>query len=273
MQFNRDYELTISYDNVTVVIKPPLRITFDGYKSADGGLNRLNLQVYNLREDTRLKLVKDVEENRKIDLTLLVGYEGQLRSLYKGTVHKGVNERKGNDFVTSIESVDGGRDLFYGFVAKTIKGKQAALDGALEGLETTKGAITQVSDLVRPKVMLGTATQVIESFLEDGQEWFINDGKLNVLNEKGDVIKGFIPVVSADTGLLSTPSREFSKIAFNTLLNPSIPLGGKVQLVSTTAPHLNGEHKVFSINAKGDYDGNDWSMTCECFAGDYATVS
>lgn len=273
MQFSRDYQLTISYDNVTVVVQPPFRITFDVYKSTDGGLNRANIQVYNLKEDTRLKLVKDVEENKDIDITLLIGYQGLLRQIYKGKVHKGVNARSDVDFITSMESLDGGRDLFYGFVAKTIKGKQQAVSGALEGLQTNLGATTQQSELARPKVMVGNAAQVIDSFLEDGQQWYIEDGQLFILNAADEVVRGSVPVVSAQNGLLETPAREMQKITFKTLTNPNIPLGGLVELISTTAPHLNGKHKVQTINTKGDYDGDEWSMTCECIAGTYEAIS
>ena len=272
MQFNRDYYLSVKYGGTTVEIRPPMRIVFDGYKSTSGGLNKCTVLIYNLKESTRLKLIKDPEENKNISITLQVGYKGQLRDVFKGQIYKASSSRSGADFITKLESLDGGFAFFTASTAKTVKDKDNAINQVLIDAGLEKGVISLPSKLTRPKVMIGNSIQLIDDFLEDGYSWYIDNGKLNIINQDGEALKGFVPLVSPGTGLITTPTREMSMITFDTLMNPSILLGGLVQLESTVAPHINGRHKVFEINFKGDYDGDNWLMSVKCMAGTYETV-
>lgn len=272
MIFDRDYELTIQYDGIQVVVKPPMRISFDAYKATSGyGLNKCTLQVYNLKPDTRLKLVKNPEDGRLISFNLKVGYNGQLKTTFSGQVLRGELYRDDVDFVNKLQSLDGGADLLGGIVAKTVKGKENAISQILDGLETSIGTITTQSQLTRPKVIVGNAIKAIESFLEDEQSWFIDNGKLNIIKDS-EVIDGFIPLVNSDTGLITTPTRDFNIIEFETMMNPSIRLGGLVQLESVVNPMYNGRHQVYEINYKGDYDGDNWSMAVKCRVGTYVSI-
>lgn len=274
MLFNRDYELTIQYDDTTVTIKPPMRITFDAFKSHDGGLNKCTLNIYNLREDTRIKLVKNPEDNdnRVIYFILKVGYDGQMKDAFKGQVLRGEYSKDDIDFISKLESLDGGFDIMNKVISKTVSGKQNAIKQALEGTETEMGVITQQSELTRPKVIVGNVIKKLDDLLEADQTWFIDNGKLNIL-KANEVIEGFTPLVNSDTGLITTPRKEQNIIEFETLMNPSIRLGGLVQLQSVVYPGFNGRHKVFEINYKGDYDGDDWSMTVRCIVGTYETIN
>jgi len=271
-QFNRDYFLVVEYDNVSVEIRPPMRIVFDGYKSTGGGLNKLTVMIYNLKESTRLKLIKDPEQQKRINVTLQVGYKGQLRDVFKGQIYKASSSRSGADYITKLESLDGGFAFFNSKTTKTIKSKDNAINQVLIDAGLERGAISLPSQLTRPKVMVGNSIQLLDDFLEDGYSWYIDNGKLNIINENGEALQGFIPVVSPETGLITTPSREMSIITFDTLINPSIVLGGLCQLISTVAPHINGKHKVYEIGFKGDYDGDSWQMSCKCNVGTYETV-
>lgn len=273
MQFDRDYQLTIEYDGVNVLIQPPMRVVFDVFRSIDGsGLNKATISVYNLKESTRAKIEKSAEDTRKIKVKLITGYksgDNRLRQIFDGLVMLGHTERDGVDFVTKMESYDGMNDLFYGYVAKTVKTKQQSLNRALSDMGLSKGIVTNLADLTRPKVMFGKSTKVIESFLTDtNQSWFIKDGKLNIINGN-EVLDGYIPVISPESGLISTPTRQQQIITFDTLMNASIELGGMIDLQSTTGFHVNGKHKVVTIETRGDYMGNDWVMTVVCRLGDY----
>lgn len=274
MLFNRDYELTIQYDDVTVTVKPPMRITFDAFKSHDGGLNKCVVNIYNLREDTRMKLVKNPEDNdrRVISFALKVGYDGQFKTVFSGQAFRGEYSKDDVDFISKLESLDGGFDLLNKVVVKTVSGKENAIKQVLEGSETKLGVITQQSQLTRPKIIVGNVIKKLGDLLEPGQTWFIDDGKLNILGD-GEAIKGFIPLVNSDTGLITTPKKEQNIIEFETLMNPSIRLGGLVELQSVVYPGFNGRHKVFEINYKGDYDGDSWSMAVRCLVGTYATIN
>lgn len=265
MRFNRDFELIIGIDDQAVIVRPPMRISFDAQKSIFGGLNKLTLKIYNLIEQNRHKLAKDPEEKKRIPVKLSVGYQGSLETIYKGTVHRGENARSGVDHITTIEGLDGGFDFLNSFTSRTVKGKELAVNAILSDMPNTqKGKITAQNNLIRPKVLVGNSTKLIEQQLNDDETYYIEDEQLYII-KKNEVTSSFVPVVNARTGLINTPQRQNQKITFNTLMNPSIKIGGQAKLESKNAPHLNGILKVESVGYKGDNYGSDWSMSITGF--------
>jgi hypothetical protein len=261
LRFNRDFELIAGIDGQEVFVKPPMRISFDGNKSVSGGLNKLTLKIYNLKDTTRKKLVKDPEEQKRIPLILRVGYKDRTEIIFKGTIHKGENSRSGVDHITTIECLDGGFDFLNSFTSKTVKGKDLAVNACLSDMPNTqKGKITTQNELIRPKVLVGNSVKLIEQQLLENETWFIDEEKLYIV-KNNEIISSFVPVVSAETGLLNTPQRQNQKVTFETMLNPSIKIAFNVQLISANAPHLNGVYRIESIGFKGDNYGSDWSQS------------
>ena len=250
-RFNRDFQLTI----LDVVVKPPLRIAFNATKSVSGGLNKMNLQVYNLKEANRLRIVKDAEESKRIPIELKVGYQGSLQTIFKGTVHRGSNDRQGANFISFFECLDGGFDYLNSFTSRTVRGKQKAIASILSDMpNTSSGKITEQPALIRPKVLVGNSEKINKETIRE-------------------VVSSFIPVISAQTGLLNTPRRKAQEVTFETLMNPSIIIGGLVDLRSENAPHLNDIYKVRDVVFDGDYDGKNWAQSVTCFdAGDYKVL-
>lgn len=254
-RFNRDYELTVN----DVVVRSPLHVSFESNKSVSGGLNKLTVQIYNLKESNRLALAKDAEDpTKRIPIDFKVGYVGSLQTLFKGTVHRGLNTREGPDLVTELECLDGGFDFLNSFTAKTVRGKTRAVDAILGDMPNTgKGKITNQQQLIRPKVLIGSSARLIDELIGDDETWYIDDEKLYIIKD-GEVTSSFIPVVNAESGLLNTPTRENSKITFDTLMNPTLKIGGLCNVISVTTPHLNGIYKIDSIGYTGDNYGSDW---------------
>lgn len=273
-RFNRDYELAVQVGSGrAIIIRPPFRIAFDVEKSVAGGLNKATIQIYNLEESNRLALVKDAESPKRIPLSLRVGYSGALRLLFKGTIHRGQNSREGTDMVTELECLDGGFDLLNSFTSATVRGGQRAVDQILTDMpNTAPGKINARPALIRPRVLVGASAKLIDDLLDDGETWFIDDEQLHIM--RGDqVVSSFIPVVRADTGLLNTPTREQSKVTFESLLNPTLKIGGLCQLVSKTAPHLNGIYKITEMGYYGDNYGAEWGQSVTGFlAGGYEVI-
>lgn len=261
MRFDRNYQLTIGTGNRAVIIRPPLRIVFSADKATTGGLNKMNLEVYNLKESNRLAVVKDPEENKRIPVVLQVGYNGTLQTIFQGSVNRGTNERQGADFISTFECLDGGDDYLYSFTSRAVRGKDTALSEILKDTpNTTRGKITQQRAITRPKILVGNSFQLIEESLDPDEEWYIDNEQLYIVR-KDEVVSRFVPVVAASTGLINTPERKEKDVTFQTILNPSIKLGGQVQLKATTAPHLDGIYKVTSMTYAGDYDGSVWTQT------------
>jgi len=262
-RFNRTYTLEFDIGSRTEVIKPPLRISFEVDKSIMGGLNKCRIQLYNIEERKRLALAKDAEQQgKRIPIRLSCGYQDRQELIFKGTIFTGGTERQGADLVTTIESQDGGFDFTNSFTSRTVEGGKRAVDSVRQDMPNTdEGKITERPMLTRPKVLVGNSAQLIDEMVGPGETWYIEDERLYIIKDN-EVTSRFIPVVSAATGLISTPTRSSQQVTFQTLINPTVKIGVRVQLESTTAPFMNGIYKIETITYSGDNYGDAWSQTC-----------
>jgi len=262
-RFNRTYTLEFDIGSRTEVIKPPLRISFEADKSIMGGLNKCRIQLYNIEERKRLALAKDAEQQgKRIPIRLSCGYQDRQELIFKGTIFTGGTERQGADLVTTIESQDGGFDFTNSFTSRTVEGGKRAVDSVRQDMPNTdEGKITERPMLTRPKVLVGNSAQLIDEMVGPGETWYIEDERLYIIKDN-EVTSRFIPVVSAATGLISTPTRSSQQVTFQTLINPTVKIGVRVQLESTTAPFMNGIYKIETITYSGDNYGDAWSQTC-----------
>lgn len=269
MRFDRDYELVIGFDDQALVIRPPLRIAFSGQKSITGGLNKLNLAIYNLKESNRLRIVKDPtdptdQKSKYIPIQLKVGYDGKLDKVFKGSVHRGYNERQGPDIISKIECLDGGFDAITSFTSKTIVGKDDAVKAIIADMANTKpGKITKQKQLIRPKVLVGNSYQLIEQSLANDEDFFIDNEAIYII-KNDEIVSTFVPNVNSATGLIGTPTRDQGKVTFETFMNLELNLAGLCKLESDIAPHINDIYKIDTIGYDGDYMGSDWKMTVTC---------
>jgi hypothetical protein len=168
--------------------------------------------------------------------------------------------REGPDYITELECLDGGFDYLNSFTSKTVKGKERAIEAVLGDMPNTgRGKLTAQSALIRPRVLVGASGQLIDDLINDGETWYIDDEKLYILKDN-EVTSSFVPVVNAATGLLNTPTREQSKVTFNTLMNPTLKIGALCALESTSAPHLDGIYRIETIGADGDNYGDKWTQ-------------
>lgn len=265
MNFIRDYEIKIDLLDAVHYIKPPIRIAFDCTKSFGTAANKLNLQISNLAEPKRLALVKDAEDRKHIPFEFRAGYKGSLELLFKGNVHIASTSRSGADLITTIETLDGGFDMLNSFTSRTVIGKDLAIKQILKDMKNTdQGAVTKQIELVRPKVLVGNSASLIREQLGPGESFYIDEERLNIIKD-AEYIGGYMPVVSVETGLMTTPTRQSKKVSFQTMLNPLIKIGGLVDLRTKFSPHLNGIYKVESIGYAGDSHGNDWNQTVTCY--------
>jgi len=275
-RFLRDYRLTIGIGSQAVTILPPFRIRFSVDKSDKADLNKATIKVDGLNEDKRRRLVRDPDEKPEKDkdgkdkptsnqnkgyfpVLLEIGYEGRLETIFRGSIDEAGSVRENDgQFVTTISAMDGGEDFLRGFVSTSVTSKAAAVDAVLGTMPNTKkGKIGAQADISRPKVLVGNSMQTIQDMLDPDQRWFIDDERLNILGGN-EVVSGYTPVVSAETGLINTPEADKKEVTITTFLNPSIKVGGLYQLISVTAPHRNGIYKCTLITYSGDFDGSDW---------------
>jgi hypothetical protein len=271
----RNYKLVFGSGSDAIVVTPPFNITFDGIKSLSGkAANTLDVEIFNLNRQHRESLVKDVDVNvtRYIPIELSVGYGDKLNVIYKGSVLRGFNKRNGPDHITRLECLDGGLDLTQSFTSRAIVDNKNAVKMCLLDMpNTTEGKIKARPDLIRPRVLVGPTGEILDKLAGD-DNFFIDNEQVYMLGSD-QVVTTNAARVNPSTGLLDTPERDQGIITIETMLNPSIRLGGLVELESTTAPHLDGLYKVDTIGYKGEYDGSDWRQTVSgILAYDYEMI-
>ena len=263
-RFDRDYRLVVGVGGSRQVeVRPPMRVAFAAQKSVEGGLNKLTLRIYNLRQSSREAIAKDPEEVRHVPLSLEVGYSGELALIFRGSLHRAANKRSGADIITEIECLDGGYDFLNSFTSRTVRGGNNAIEAVLSDMPNTgAGKIASVPEILRPRVLVGASGKLFDDLIGDDQTWYIDDEQLFVLGTD-QVVSALAPVVSSATGLLTTPERSMQRVSFSTLINPALRIGGLCRLESTLAPQMNGLYRINSMGYEGDIDGSAWQQQCE----------
>lgn len=265
LRFERDYKLIVSSPNISLEIKPPIRIAFEISKSIDGGLNNLNLQIFNLNEVNRQKIIKDpgIDPQNIVNISLEVGYKNSIGTVYSGTIFRAFLNKQGSDIVNSVESQDGLSGI-NNFISKTVRGKDEAIKKIVDDMTGVNlGKITEQTKTIRPIVLVGTAGKLFQKHVDPDQYMNIESGFLSILR-RSDYLQNIVPVVSARTGLINTPSRENMIVTFETQLNPALKLSERCKLESSFAKYLNGVYKIQQIIYKGDNYGQDWKQTITC---------
>lgn len=254
-------------------IRPPIRIQFDAVKSTAGfGLNKLKCKVYGLAKEKRGILTKDFEQQKVVNIRLSVGYGTDLKMIFSGQLQRGANQLTNEGYVSDFECFDGGVDYFTAVTSTTVLGKNNAINSVISNMpNTSKGKITGQPDLVRPRVLVGVCSKLLEDLTSDEEQFFVDNGAVNI-TKQDEVISNQIPEVNESTGLIDTPTKDASKITFTSVLNPFIVIGGRVNLESAVDTRLNGVIRIETIGYKGDFEGNDWRQECTGFPAQGATV-
>jgi len=266
-RFTRDYILKIQLPSETVEIRPPFNISFSANESSlNRALNSLNMKIPGLNENTRQKLIKkELDRNVRLPIQLEVGYLGKLYVAFKGSIRTGELTREGAIFVNNLECYDGHPDFTQAFTSKTVESKSLAVDAILEDMPNTgKGSITAISNTTRPRVLVGSSSDLLSTIAED-KEFYIKDEKIFILGED-DTISSIAPLVSAKTGLKNTPQQDHIDTSFVTVLNPTLKIGGLCTLESISNPAVNGVYRIFQITTNGQYKGASaaWEQVVTC---------
>jgi hypothetical protein len=297
-RFDRKYELLLQIDdNNAIIITNPLRVAFDGVKSTDKKLNELNIQIYNLNREHRNKIIRDAkdkdpqkdkdkkkltqaekdaqkEASQRDDTAIYkivfrAGYD-HLETLFTGDILTAYTERSGADFITNVTGQDGLFDFRSSFTSATVKGD--VVDTILGDMKRTKkGKISKRKEAIRPKVLVGNSAQLIQEQLFDDEAMFFDDGTLHILKDN-EVVTDIAIDINSETGMLQAPTKADKFISAHTLMNPSVRVGGLVNLTSIYAPHYNGIYRVETIKFNGDSDGNEWKMELLLKAGNYEVI-
>ena len=97
----------------------------------------------------------------------------------------------------------------------------------------------------------------IDTIIQNGQETGLSAGVLAIWPELGSR-SGPIPTISAATGMVGYPKYQSNGMAFTTLYNPNIRVGGKIQMQSTVGG---------AASAQGEIGGPNGLWLVQSFGG------
>ena len=243
-----------------------LRVTFDIEKTPESTANTAKISIYNLNENNR-DLLKNKEA---LFIILEVGYGDDIDQLWVGDIKRSSTGRQGPDFVTSIESEDGGQaireariDKSYapGVNIKTIIGDVANTLKEAGGVAV--GTLSRVSDEISQNGF--TASGISKVILDDlaekqGLEWSIQDNEVQFLDPDQDTGEEVV-LLTPETGLIGSPISREKGIEFKALIQTTkIRPGRPVKIQSR---QFDGLYRVNKAKYQGDTHDKTWYITGE----------
>lgn len=247
------------------------RMQFKATKTDKPEPNKLELEITNLKSDTRAALEKD----RGLRILLQAGYKDSTSQIFAGESRYVNNKRENVDWTTKIEALDGGRAYKYaraeesfgpgskvGDVVKKMVGKLSKDPG---------NALQLASQLTREfnagYTASGPAARVLSELLEqEGYSWSMQDGRVEIL-KKDQTLADEVPLVSPDTGLVGSPELGApakkggaARLKCKMLMHGQIRPGQKFQLDATGRK---GAYRAHVVVHSGDTHGGDWFTEIE----------
>ncbi len=108
-----------------------------------------------------------------------------------------------------------------------------------------KGVTSSVQNAIFSGSPVEQAKQAAEQV---GAELVIDDDKM-ILIPQGGAIKGNVPVLSAETGLLGYPTMSQNGIEFKAIFNPAFRFAGLIEL-KTMVPKCTGQWRIIKLSHK-----------------------
>lgn len=256
-KFGRIYSLNVELaGGQKATIELPFTIEFEVQRENLASSQTATIKVYNLGERLRNLIYKDrfnVTEFRAVQLR--AGYEGfKAPLIFNGTILQAYSERRGVDFITTLECYDGAFAMSNSYSSQTF-GAGATREQVLRGLNADlKGVSGQPiignfpGKTARGSVYLGNTWNYIVQLSEGYAN--IDNGQLKVLRPE-EAIQSEIPLITAESGLLGSPRRSNTMIEFEMLFEPRFSLGQVVALQSSTNSIFNGTYKVMGFTHSG----------------------
>tara|TARA_R110000744_G_scaffold20470_1_gene53729 strand:- start:3675 stop:4541 length:867 start_codon:yes stop_codon:yes gene_type:complete len=277
-QYKRTYDLTvIPTDGESRVIKD-LRISFEITKSILSFPNLCKLVIYNPNQETLSAL-----QNKFTKIVLNVGYEGDVRLLFKGEVRNVFQMKSGVDRLITVYAGDGERDWQNATFNKTFS-ETVTINKAIEEVlksfeEVSTGAIEglpQGADKLRGQTLSGSSKDIMDEFANEyGFDWSIQDGEIVITPIESPLQNNEAVLLTAATGMLGSPT--VTEIGANavSLLNPRLLPNRAFKIESVNADiqlgnlffrgikktSAEGTYKIQEVVFKGDSREGEWTSS------------
>lgn len=277
-QYKRVYDLTIVPEDGNARIIKGLRINFEITKSVLSFPNLCKLVIYNPNEETKSALQKKFTK-----IILNVGYEGDLRLLFKGEIRNIFQSKSGVDRLLTVYAGDGERDwqnaTFNKTFAESVTMKSVIEDvlktfeelsiGILDGLPET-------ADKLRGQTLSGSSKDIMDQFADEyGFDWSIQDGEVIVTPIESPLQNDEAVLINSATGMIGSPTVTEIGADVTTLLNPRLLPNSSFVIESVNSDiqlgnlffrdvkktDAEGTYKTQEVIFKGDSREGDWIST------------
>lgn len=250
-----------------------LKIGFSITKGISSTQNSAQIKIWNLSQSSRNSLGKELD-----DITLEAGYlpangGGNVSIIFKGQIRDVEHTRDGADIITTLSCGEGDKAFRNSMISKTYKAGTPTKD-VLEDIykEFEKEGVTKgewklpedVGEFKRPYSVCGTCKREADQLSRSkGFYWSIQNGTMEVIPSDGYV--GGVVFISAETGLIDSPTITDNGIKFKALLNPAVRPNRRVQVKSLTLEmnSENGEYRVGQVSYQGDNRDGDFTINVE----------
>lgn len=256
----------VTPDNQFIEVKPPFTIDFDITRNTLASANTAKITIYNLSRNNRAQIFRDrFDTTQNFAISLFAGYGSRLHEVFRGNALEAFSYRRGPDWITELDCLDGLNAIQNGFVTQSysagtslrdiLSGIINAMPGVIRGVfgEPTEGTTE------RGVALSGTGTDALAE-LSDGQ-YFIDNEQVNFLG-RNETLPNITTTLDPSI-LLQTPRRRRQLLEIVTLFEPVIQVG-QTYNIESIEPIYNGSYKVLGFNHK--------VLISESVAGDARTT-
>ncbi len=243
----------------TITVQLPFSVEFDITRNTLTSANVCSIRIYNLSQNHRNQIrfnIMDTGDYRPV--VLQAGYGQNLATIFTGSITQAWSVREGVNFITTIESFDGGYAFNNGITNTTFpsgtsqKGVITNLVSSLPNVQL--GAVgSYPGTLGRDNSVSGNTMDVLRDLTGGGV--FIDNGYVNCLGDNECLPANGISVIDSSSGLIGTPVREQTIVTFDMIFEPRLAVGQLILLNSSTGQNFNGYYKVISLKHRGMISG------------------
>lgn len=267
VKFNRGYRIFIDLSNgETILIDStvaPFSLDFDIQRNTFASTNLASIKLYNLGPKTRgliWKGMSDLSFSRRVRLYLGYGTQSiNFPLVFQGSIKQAWSFRQGCDFITQIESFDGGDASVNSYFTATVgtsdsySGVASNIVSSMSDYGLTLGVIgpsvSAMGNFPLQKTLNGKSYDLLKEIYTG---FHVDLEQVNILSD-AESLPGTPRVISAQTGLLQSPLQESpTNVSCQILLDPSFRVSQLASLQSLTTKQLNKVYKTIGVQHRGN---------------------
>lgn len=275
-QYLRKVSLIVGSYGADALELSDFRIKWRTRRGDNATPNSTVIRVYNLSRDTAQRINTEFTS-----VVLQAGYEGNYGIIFAGTIKQVMRGRESaTDTYVDIVAADGDRAYNFATVSTSLAAGSKWNDHVQVALSAMRPygvnagylpAAQSQNGLPRGKVLFGMARDLMRRAVENmGAAWSIQDGQANVI-PLTSYMPGDVPVITAATGMIGLPQQTQNGITVRMLLNPSVKIGGLIQLDNASVQQLQfglgigqqASNQLLAQNIRLDDDGFYYVMVAE----------